>query len=122
MLIYNSKIFEMIADLWNAKARVEGEREQAWCAEAVRAELRANGESPDNALSEAVQAITHTVVKMMERLERFDDGDDDEEYDDGEESEEDDDSEPKWWFISKDGTEINSNNWRELLHSKKVEE
>ena len=68
MRIHNEVILSHIADLWNARARVEGEREQAWCAESVRAELRASGEQPDTALGEAVKEIVKTVGELMERF------------------------------------------------------
>lgn len=68
MRIHNETILTYIAYLWNARARVEGEREQAWCAESVRAELRASGEQPDTALGEAVKEIVKTVGELMERF------------------------------------------------------
>ncbi len=57
MRIHNETILTYIASLWNVRARVEGEREQAWCAESVRAELRASGEQPDTALGDAVKKL-----------------------------------------------------------------
>lgn len=100
MLIRNEVIFSLIADLWNAVARVKGEREQGWCAESVRAEVKASGEQPDKALGEAVKEIVNTVDKLnlyslLEETdyENYDDEKydaDDEEYDEEYETDGDD--------------------------------
>ena len=104
MRIYNSTIFEMIADLWNAEACATDAREQSWCAESVQAEVRASGMTPDEALQGAVHAVCTVLAATVTRSHRLqawleaDDGDEgdegDEDYDDeddGDEEYDDDD-------------------------------
>lgn len=90
MRIKNVDVYMMIAELWNAEARATDAREQAWCVESVRAEVRASGMTPENALREAVTALcSHRLVAWPPRFcyEWDDDADDDdvvyEEDDDG---------------------------------------
>lgn len=90
MRIKNADIYSMIADLWNAAARATDAREQAWCAESVRAEVRASGMTPYEALRGAAVAVC-TLCARIDYWGWDDATDDDEDYADDEEYDDDED-------------------------------